>query len=35
LFRLILESHGGRAYVPILERSASPRVTATTVGWIV
>ena len=26
LFHLVLESHGGRAYVPIPERSTSPRV---------
>jgi hypothetical protein len=29
LFHLILESHDGRALVPIPKRSASPRVTST------
>ena len=31
LFHLVLESHDGRAYVPISERSTSPRVTSHTV----
>jgi hypothetical protein len=31
LFHLVLESHGGRAYVPIPERSTSPRSDPDTV----
>jgi len=29
LFRLVLESHDGRALVPIPKRSTSPRATST------
>jgi hypothetical protein len=31
LFRLVLESHDGRALVPIPKRSTSPRATSTLV----
>jgi hypothetical protein len=31
LFRLVLESHDGRALVPIPERSTSPRATSNSV----
>jgi hypothetical protein len=33
LFRLVLESHDGRALVPIPERSTSPRATSTLQWW--
>jgi hypothetical protein len=32
---LVFESHDGRAYVPIPERSTSPRVTSTPLPWTV
>jgi hypothetical protein len=35
LFHLVLESHGGRAYAPIPERSMRPRVTPMPRRWIV
>jgi len=34
LFRLVFESHDGRALVPIPKRSTSPRVTSTPQQWI-
>ena len=34
-FRLVLESHDGRALVPIPERSTSPRATSTLQRWMV
>jgi len=34
-FHLVVESHDGRAYVPIPERSTSPRVTLTPLPWTV
>jgi hypothetical protein len=34
-FRLVLESHDGRALVPIPKRSTSPRATSTLQRWIV
>jgi hypothetical protein len=33
-FRLVLESHDGRALVPIPERSTSPRATSTLQRWV-
>jgi hypothetical protein len=33
-FRLVLESHDGRAFVPIPERSTSPRATSTLQRWM-
>jgi hypothetical protein len=35
LVRLVLESHTGRALVPIPKRSAAPRATSTLSWWIV
>src|ERR1019366_6008923 len=35
LFRLVLESHAGRALVPIPKRSKSSRATSTLQWWIV
>jgi len=35
LFHLVLESHDGRALVPIPKRSASPWATSTLQWWIV
>ena len=35
LFHLVLESHTGRALVPIPKRSASPWATSTPQRWIV
>jgi hypothetical protein len=35
LFRLVLESHDGRALAPIPKRSTSPRATSTPQWWIV
>jgi hypothetical protein len=35
LFHLVLESHDGRALVPIPKRSTSPRATSTLWWWIV
>src|SRR6266576_6265869 len=35
LFRLVFESHDGRALVPIPKRSTSPRATSTLWWWIV
>src|SRR5664280_1323095 len=35
LFRLVLESHNGRALVPIPKRSTSPQATSTLQWWIV
>jgi len=33
LFHLVLESHDGRALVPIPKRSTSPRATSTLWRW--
>jgi hypothetical protein len=35
LFRVVFESHAGRALVPIPKRSKSPRATSTLQWWIV
>ena len=35
LFRLVLESHNGRALAPIPKRSTSPRATSALQWWIV
>src|SRR6185436_18386394 len=34
LFHLVLESHDGRALVPIPKRSTSPRATSTLQRWV-